>query len=86
MSSTDPSAEPITEPSTEPSRDPADWLAGFAAELGLEPPDAATVATLLDLAGVAAHGSARVAAPIAAYLVGRAGIGAEAGLALAREV
>jgi hypothetical protein len=50
-----------------------EWIAAFAAELGVEPPDAATVEVLLDLAGTAAHGSERTAAPIACYLVGLAG-------------
>ena len=51
-----------------------EWLASFAADLGLERLDDATVDTLLDLAGVAAHGSERIAAPVACYLVGRAGV------------
>jgi Domain of unknown function (DUF6457) len=50
-----------------------EWIARFAAELGVEPPDAATVDTLLGLAGTAAHASERTAAPIACYLVGLAG-------------
>lgn len=50
-----------------------EWISAFAAELGIEPPDAATVETLLDLAGTAAHASERTAAPIACYLVGLAG-------------
>ena len=45
----------------------------FAERLGVEPPDDATVETLLDLAGVAAHASERTAAPIACWLVGKAG-------------
>ena len=53
---------------------PEDWIDVFAERLGVEPPDAATVETLLDLAGVAAHASERTAAPIACYLVGRAGL------------
>jgi hypothetical protein len=66
--------------------DPAAWLAAFAEHLGVDPPDEATVATLLDLAGVAAHASQRTAAPIACYLVGRAGLGPSDALARAREV
>jgi hypothetical protein len=49
-----------------------EWVADFAAELGVDPPDAATVETLLALAGTAAHASERTAAPIACYLVGLA--------------
>jgi len=63
-----------------------EWIATFAARLGAEPPDEATVATLLDLAGVAAHASARTAAPIACWLAGRAGADPAAALELARSV
>jgi hypothetical protein len=66
--------------------EPTDWISSFAAELGVEAPDQATIDVLLDLAGVAAHASQRVAAPIAAYLVGRAGSSAEAALDLARRI
>lgn len=51
-----------------------EWIAAFAGALGIDPPDEATVATLLDLAGVAAHASERTAAPIACWLIGRAGL------------
>ena len=65
---------------------PDEWLAGFAAALGTESPDADTVATLLELAGTAAHASERTAAPIACYLVGRAGVDPDTALARAQEV
>lgn len=51
-----------------------EWVATFAAAIGVEAPDEATIEALLDLAGVAAHASERIAAPIACYLVGRAGL------------
>lgn len=70
----------------DPDMDPTEWIAAFAARLGVDPPDEATVATLLDLAGVAAHASQRTAAPIACWLIGRAGLDADAGLVLAREI
>ena len=47
-----------------------EWIAEFAAKLGIDPPDQATVDELLALAGDAAHASERVAAPIACFLVG----------------
>jgi Domain of unknown function (DUF6457) len=50
-----------------------EWITAFAADLGVDPPDAETVDTLLALAGTAAHASERTAAPIACYLVGLAG-------------
>lgn len=51
-----------------------EWIAAFAERLGTEAPDQATIDALLDLAGVAAHASERIAAPIACYLIGRAGV------------
>lgn len=47
------------------------WVSEFAAKLGIDPPDPATFNRLLDLAGIAAHSSERIAAPIACYLVGK---------------
>ncbi len=64
----------------------ADWLAAFAARLGTEPPDEETMALLLDLAGVAAHSSERIAAPIACWLVGRAGCSTADALDIARDL
>ena len=64
----------------------ADWVAAFAARLGLDPPDEDTVAVLLDMAGAAAHASERTAAPLACWLAGRAGMSPAEALALAREV
>jgi hypothetical protein len=67
-------------------RDPDEWIAAYAAALGVDPPDAATVETLLAVAGTAAHASARTAAPIATYLAGRAGIDPATALERAQEV
>lgn len=53
-----------------------EWIADFAARLGVEPPDQDTVDALLALAATAAHASERTAAPIACYLVGLAGTSA----------
>ena len=63
-----------------------EWVAAFAAELGVAPPDAATVEVLLNLAGAAAHASERTAAPIACYLVGLAGADPAVALAAAEKV
>jgi hypothetical protein len=60
-----------------------EWVAAFAAELGVAPPDAATVEVLLELAGAAAHASERTAAPIACYLVGLTGADPAVALAAA---
>lgn len=61
-----------------------EWVVAFAATLGVDPPDDATIDTLLDLAGVAAHASERIAAPIACYLVGLAHADPQAVLVAAR--
>jgi len=63
-----------------------EWIAAFAARLGVDAPDEATVTTLLELAGVAAHASERLAAPVACYLVGHAGLDPGEALARARKV
>ncbi len=76
----------MPEPDPTATVEPEVWLAAFAAALGVDAPDVATVDALLDLAGVAAHASARTAAPIACYLVGRAGLDPAVALDRAREV
>ena len=62
-----------------------EWIDSFAAAIGAEPPDDATVTQLLDLAGVAAHASERTAAPIACWLAGRAGLDPAAALDIAHQ-
>jgi hypothetical protein len=63
-----------------------EWIDDYAARLGVEPPTADELATLLDLAGEAAHASERVAAPAATWLAARAGKPLNEALAAAREV
>jgi hypothetical protein len=63
-----------------------EWISAFAARLGVDPPDDDTVATLLELAGVAAHASERTAAPIACWLVGRTGASPTDALATAQSI
>ena len=62
-----------------------EWIATFAHRLGVDAPDDDTIDTLLELAGVAAHASERIAAPIACWLVGRAGLDPSAALEIARQ-
>ncbi len=50
------------------------WLAGFAEVIGAPAPSEEAMEALLDLAGVAAHASERLAAPIACWMAGIAGI------------
>ena len=62
-----------------------DWLKGFARELDLEAPDSNTIENLLNLAGGAAHDSERIAAPIACWMIGVAGMDPHTALALAEK-
>lgn len=59
-----------------------DWLARFAAEIGMIPPTSEELDMLLELAGIAAHASERPAAPITCWLVGRAGLNPRDALAV----
>ena len=51
-----------------------DWLARYAAAIGVPAPSPEEVATLLELAGTAAHASHRQAAPVACWLAATAGL------------
>jgi hypothetical protein len=62
------------------------WVHAFAAELGVQPPSDEEFETLLNIAGVAAHASERLAAPIACWLIGRAGIAADEAMKHARSL
>lgn len=62
----------------------AAWLADFAGSLSTPPPTEAEMEELLALAGVAAHASERIAAPVACWLAARAGTSPSEALALAK--
>jgi hypothetical protein len=53
-----------------------EWLASYAAELGIDAPSEAECVDILALAGTAAHASERTAAPVACWLAAKAGLGA----------
>ena len=63
-----------------------EWIDRYAAALGVAPPSAEERETLLNLAGVAAHASERIAAPIACWLSARAGLAPDAALEAASEI
>jgi hypothetical protein len=63
-----------------------EWMAEFAAKLGVDAPTTAEFSALLDLAAEAAHASERVAAPVACWVAARAGRSPEEALQAAREV
>jgi hypothetical protein len=51
-----------------------EWLSGFAAVLGVDAPSDEEVGDLLRLAAEAARAAERTAAPVACWLVARAGL------------
>ena len=51
--------------------DSEEWIAAFAAELGVSAPSSEEVQALLALAGTAAHASERIAAPISCWIAAR---------------
>jgi hypothetical protein len=51
-----------------------EWISAFAAEAGIEAPSPEQVDELLKIAAVAAHSSERIAAPVACWLAGTAGL------------
>ena len=66
--------------------DAKQWIAAFAGEVGVEPPTDEEIEILLDLAGVAAHSSERIAAPLTCWLAARADLAPVDALALARRM
>jgi hypothetical protein len=62
------------------------WVNAFAIKLGVRPPTDIEFAQLLELAGVAAHASERVAAPVACWLAAIAGVTPEEALRMAGDV
>jgi hypothetical protein len=63
-----------------------EWIDAFAGLAGTELPSAEEWSELLDLAGVAAHASERVAAPVSCWVAARAGLNPREALELARTV
>ena len=63
-----------------------EWLARYAAELGLVPPTEQEIELVLALAGVAAHASERTAAPVTCWLAARAGSSPQEALAAGRRL
>ncbi|MFZ1996094.1 MAG: DUF6457 domain-containing protein [Solirubrobacteraceae bacterium] len=62
------------------------WLAAYADKLGVAAPTKDELRAVLDLAGEAAHSSQRIAAPVATWLAGRAGVDLEEAMRLAQQV
>ena len=62
------------------------WCGRFAAAAGVDPPTAAEIDDLLALAAIAAHASARQAAPITCWLAARGGMTVPEALAAAQSL
>ena len=54
--------------------EPERWIAEFAAAAGTEAPSPEQIDKMLKLAAVAAHSSERIAAPVACWIAGSAGL------------
>jgi hypothetical protein len=63
-----------------------EWIAAYAARVGVEPPSKDEFKALLDLAGEAAHSSERVAAPISCWIAAKAGLTPSQALAAAQQM
>jgi hypothetical protein len=63
-----------------------EWLTAFAEQIGGSPPSPDEFRLILDLAGVAAHSSERVAAPAACWVAASAGVDLGTALEAARGV
>jgi Domain of unknown function (DUF6457) len=62
------------------------WLVAFAEELGIAAPTDEETEAVLALAATAAHDSQRLAAPVACWLAGRAGVSLDDAREMARRV
>ncbi len=63
-----------------------EWISAYAEKLGVDAPTQPEFTAILELAGDAAHASERVAAPVACWLAGSAGVELADAIRLARGV
>jgi hypothetical protein len=63
-----------------------EWLTQYADKLGVPMPSAEEIDAILALAGVAAHASERIAAPVACWLAAGASVSLEEARRLADEL
>jgi Domain of unknown function (DUF6457) len=66
--------------------DATEWLTAFAQRLGAPEPTPGEIEAVLALAGVAAHGSERIAAPVSCWMAARAGVDLPQAMVAARQV
>ena len=63
-----------------------EWCERFAAAAGVDPPSAEEIDDLLALAAIAAHASARQAAPITCWLAAKGGLSVKDALSAATAI
>ena len=63
-----------------------EWLSAFAERIGAQAPTTEEFKRILDLAGVAAHSSERVAAPAACWVAANAGVDLDRAIEVARKM
>ncbi len=71
---------------TQHSMSAEEWLEGFAKKASEPPPSEEELTLLLELAAVAAHASERIAAPVACWIAGRAGLPLRQAIEIAKQV
>jgi hypothetical protein len=62
------------------------WITQFSEILGVTPPNETEIETLLALAGVAAHASERISAPVSCWVTAKANKSLEEALAAAESL
>jgi hypothetical protein len=71
---------------SEETMDPEAWIAAFAAEAGVDAPSSEEIDRMLKLAAIAAHSSERIAAPVACWIAGSAGLDLERAREIAEKI
>lgn len=66
--------------------EPEKWIAAFAAEAGADVPTPEQIDKMLKLASIAAHSSERIAAPVACWIAGSAGVDLDEARELAERI
>ncbi len=66
--------------------EPEKWIAAFAAEAGADVPTPEQIEKMLKLASIAAHSSERIAAPVACWVAGSAGLDLDEARELAERI
>lgn len=63
-----------------------EWIDAYCARIGAEAPTPEERDAILALAGIAAHSSERIAAPMACWVAGRTGLSLEEAIRVSRDL